>query len=99
MTADCLYIIGERWFLHFTIYEKPKKHKISVILEGILRIISILLSDINECKRENGGCEQACENLPGDYTCECTDAGFVKDLDDFKKCVGTFRIFNYHIHS
>ena len=44
--------------------------------------------DINECSTNNGGCEQTCVNRPGDYTCECTNAGFVKDLNDLKKCVG-----------
>jgi hypothetical protein len=43
--------------------------------------------DIDECISDNGGCEQTCVNRPGDYTCECTNPGSIKDLDDHKKCV------------
>ena len=58
------------------------------LLSDINLNLMILFADVNECSTNNGGCEQTCENRLGDYTCECTNAGFVKDLDDFKKCVG-----------
>lgn len=34
-----------------------------------------LLSDINECNDNNGGCEDRCINTAGSYFCECTNPG------------------------
>ena len=32
--------------------------------------------DINECRANNGGCSQLCENIAGSYRCSCYD-GYV----------------------
>lgn len=33
----------------------------------------LLVSDINECDCQNGGCEHNCTNTPGSYNCSCRD--------------------------
>lgn len=45
-----------------------------------------LISDIDECAQENGGCKQLCINLPGSYQCSCK-AGFLM-IYDGKTCEG-----------
>ena len=37
--------------------------------------------DDDECSRNNGGCEQTCNNTVGSYTCECLK-GYILDDDD-----------------
>ncbi|XP_069774245.1 wnt inhibitory factor 1-like [Narcine bancroftii] len=41
-------------------------------------------SDVNECLRNNGGCEHFCTNTPGTFTCGCAN-GYKLD-DDQKRC-------------
>lgn len=36
-------------------------------------IFNYVISDVNECMGENGGCEQLCIDLPGTYRCSCVD--------------------------
>lgn len=33
----------------------------------------MLISDINECKINNGGCQQICTNVFGSYLCTCNN--------------------------
>ena len=35
----------------------------------------IIFPDIDECRRNNGGCQSVCSNLPGSYVCSC-EPGF-----------------------
>ena len=35
----------------------------------------LLCDDVDECLVENGGCQQTCLNVVGDWRCEC-DPGF-----------------------
>ena len=46
----------------------------------------LAFTDINECLSDNGGCEQNCTNLPGSYSCSCTE-GFILD-ESLQKCNG-----------
>ena len=50
------------------------------------RFASVLFLDIDECKVNNGGCQQRCVNTVGSYQCLC-QAGFVLD-EDARKCIG-----------
>ena len=36
------------------------------------KLIPQLLTDINECNTNNGGCEQICTNTMGSYECSCS---------------------------
>lgn len=40
-----------------------------------------MYTDINECEKNNGACEQICVNSPGSYKCQCNDGYdlFTKD--------------------
>ena len=44
------------------------------------------ISDLNECKDENGGCEHTCVNTNGSYECTCKDG--YQLTKDKKKCQG-----------
>ncbi|XP_031563206.1 matrilin-2-like isoform X2 [Actinia tenebrosa] len=41
--------------------------------------------DVNECDKNNGGCQQECLNTPGSHTCGCT-RGYITDATDKTKC-------------
>ena len=43
----------------------------SSFLKGFPHII--LISDINECLSDNGGCHHNCHNSVGSYSCSCTN--------------------------
>ena len=46
-----------------------------------------ILADIDECAKENGGCEVSCVNTDGSFECDCQD-GYVLNEDD-ETCSGT----------
>uniref|UniRef100_A0A914SFM9 EGF-like domain-containing protein n=1 Tax=Parascaris equorum TaxID=6256 RepID=A0A914SFM9_PAREQ len=46
----------------------------------------MLVSDMNECGVDNGGCEQLCENTPGSFQCSCKP-GYILTYDG-KTCEG-----------
>ena len=41
---------------------------------------------MNECSRNNGGCERECQNTVGSYKCMC-NAGF-ELAEDMRRCIG-----------
>ncbi|PIO34909.1 hypothetical protein AB205_0047290, partial [Aquarana catesbeiana] len=51
----------------------------------------IHLSDIDECKIMNGGCDSLCENSEGSYKCSCLD-GYAL-VPDGRTCGGNFTIY------
>ena len=46
----------------------------------------LIVSDIDECLTDNGGCDHICVNEPGTHHCECK-AGYLL-ADDGKTCNG-----------
>ena len=48
--------------------------------------IVALLSDVNECDTNNGGCNQMCTNTGGSFECSC-GVGYVLANDDLN-CAG-----------
>ena len=40
-----------------------------------------ILADIDECAKENGGCEVSCVNTDGSFECDCQD-GYNLNEDD-----------------
>lgn len=48
-----------------------------------------LCADIDECKMNNGGCQDKCINSPGSFSCLCTRLGFVVAADN-KSCISEF---------
>ena len=38
--------------------------------------------DVDECKENNGGCEQMCNNTVGSFTCSC-ESGYTKSVNGF----------------
>jgi hypothetical protein len=64
-----------------------------------------IITDINECLEDNGGCEHECENIAGSYTCICKD-GYRRYVDNTtvvddrvlkhnKSCYGQWYHFSY----
>ena len=52
-----------------------------------LHVMTVLfISDVNECKFNNGGCSDICINLAGNVTCVCHDGFGLQD--DGKTCSG-----------
>jgi len=52
----------------------PVRSLISTIASLLVadpRIVSWLMTDINECAVNNGGCQHDCCNTPGSFTCRC----------------------------
>ena len=45
-----------------------------------LLLSSVTAADINECDKNNGGCEQNCDNTVGSFECSC-DPGFTLNAD------------------
>ena len=39
-----------------------------------------MFADVNECRSENGGCEQICENTDGSFRCSCR-SGYTLNFD------------------
>jgi hypothetical protein len=52
---------------------------------------SLYILDTNECKRNNGGCQQLCVNEHASFHCECKPG--YRQQKDGKSCSG--KIFNY----
>lgn len=38
---------------------------------------NLFVLDVNECLRDNGGCEQICNNKPGTFDCRCFDGFYL----------------------
>ena len=51
--------------------------------------IPLILTDINECDANNGGCSHNCTNTEGSFECSCR-VGYILD-NDGKGCSGTFQ--------
>ncbi len=46
-----------------------------------------LLTDIDECELNNGGCWHNCMNTDGSFMCSCND-GYILDDIDKMSCLG-----------
>ena len=57
-----------------------------------LLTIMFIVTDINECSVNNGGCSGVCRDFPGGYLCECA-AGYHHPPDQ-AGCVGMY-IYTY----
>ena len=45
-----------------------------------------LITDVDECLTNNGGCDQLCDNTVGSYVCSCEDG--YRLLRDDHECEG-----------
>ena len=58
----------------------------------------IFLSDVDECKTNNGGCHHTCTNSEGSYKCSC-DAGYEVASENKRLCLGRSDTVEKNIHS
>ena len=64
-------------------------HKSSVHVPYLLAMypsFCVPYSDVNECDRGNGGCDQNCTNTIGDFFCSCFDGYYLNN--DNITCLG-----------
>ena len=57
-----------------------------LVITTFILNIAVFISDIDECQRGNGGCEQDCQNMIGSYKCYCRQ-GFQLSKDG-RRCEG-----------
>lgn len=46
---------------------------------GVMSPSLPLLTDVDECQDNNGGCQQICVNAMGSYECQCHSGFFLSD--------------------
>ena len=56
-------------------------------------MLSIFITDINECLDNDGTCSHICNNTEGSYHCECP-TGYLLQLDNHN-CEGENEQFNW----
>ena len=52
-------------------------------------IVYIWITDIDECKQNNGGCDKSCINTPGSFICSCPIGFIMKNA----KCEGYYNFY------
>ena len=57
----------------------------------IFPVHSILYADINECAEGTAGCNQACTNTHGNYTCVCYH-GYTLSTANHHICLGEYLV-------
>ena len=62
------------------------KTYIFIYIEPFKFILFFILTDINECDSENGGCDHNCYNEIGSFHCDC-NIGYMLE-DDGLGCKG-----------
>lgn len=55
-------------------------------------VIKSLLTDVDECVSDNGGCEHTCQNTAGSYQCFCHLGHHL--ADDKHSCVRRLNVLN-----
>lgn len=56
-------------------------------------IVHLCLSDLNECEKDNGGCDHDCHSYDGGHYCTCK-AGYIL-LEDGEGCEGKNKLHFY----
>ena len=57
-----------------------------IYITYINKLCNTILTDIDECKTSNGGCDHICTNTNGSYQCSCHDGYSL--AEDNSHCVG-----------
>lgn len=60
---------------------------------SFLIVTTLYLSDADECKINNGGCQHFCTDTPGSYTCSCKPG--YKLMSNGRSCQGQERVVRY----
>ena len=75
----------ERLLLELTTLLEESDNEKSLYIMICFLLLSVI-SDINECVENNGGCSDECINTRGSFECKCPN-GYTLDLD-MKTCIG-----------
>ena len=55
----------------------------------IIIIITLFITDVDECKENKHNCDQICVNVPGRYECRC-EMGYRLDMNG-RTCLGQYK--------
>ena len=67
----------------------------ALVVSKCIFILCLLITDLDECAHNNGGCQGNCTNDSGSYSCTC-DGDEVLDLNRHT-CSGRFIMYNVHL--
>ena len=88
---QCVNTIGSYYcscFLGFQLMSDNYTCEGKVNYNIVCVIIATVITDINECSDNNGGCEDVCNNTIGSYSCSCQTNGYNLDANRLS-CSGT----------
>ena len=64
---------------------------VASLCDIVIHLLVMITSDVNECVKNNGGCDHTCTNTLGSYQCSCHNG--YKGQHDSHHCIGTTILF------
>ena len=68
--------------------------QLNLPVNSISHLIIIIYTDINECARNDGDCDDVCTNLQGSHQCSCVKGNLTLNQKDKQTCIGKCMGYN-----